>query len=143
MLLHTHIFPANFCGYVHSHPEKLFYYVLFHSLSIYAATYTLIPFQFMRLHTIIHFQFKLLHTLITRRIMFQDTLLFPVSVCGYIPHFLSIYVATYTFFPCQFMRLYIHTHPVNLFCNINSFSFFCYIEFHYLSVYVDTYNHSH
>jgi len=39
MQLRTLSFPYNLCGYIHTLPVKIFSYIQFHSLPIYAATY--------------------------------------------------------------------------------------------------------
>jgi len=115
----------NLCCYIHSH-----------SLSIYAATYTLIPCQFMLLHTLsfpvnlcwyIHSHslsiYAATYTLIPCQFMLPHTLSFPVNLCCYIhSHSLSIYAATYTLIPCQFMLLHALSFPVNLCCYIHSHS---------------------
>jgi len=40
MHLRTLSFPYNLCSYIHKLPVKIFSHIQFHSLSIYAATYT-------------------------------------------------------------------------------------------------------
>jgi len=107
--------PANLCGYKNTFLANLYCFVHFLPLTVYAATFTPIPRQFMRIHAIIIFHFILLHTRS-----------FPDNICGYIntfprnlygrihfhylslnaatfTHSQSIYVATYNLIPCQFM----------------------------------------